>query len=828
MKKFTFSLTLLVLLAVIGHGSAAIAQDSTGKAGALTVPWDEFKALLNLEEDQLVMPIETFQKLLAQTGVKTAPPHTLVGGNVILTREEFANLVNRMKPPVQVMGALPFEYLVTKSNYYGKVGDGGTTFTGNFVVHVLKKNAYLKIPLLPSGMALEDITVDGSPSLVVTDNGYHSIVLSETGEHDVSVSFSVRSAQQSGPNKVDLNILPTPITVLKLEIPLTGIDVEIPQAQKVTATSDDNTTTVRAVLAQARSISVRWREDTGPIEKIPPKIYAELQHLVSIEDDALKVNTDVNLNILYSEINEVTFAIPDGTNVLSVTGEGVGEWQEAIVDGERRIIVPFTYGKKGNVVVRVLAESPLSETGLANAFAGIRVLESERETGFVGIELNTSAEVIVAESAGLEPVAAQKLPGQLVNKSTKPLMLGFKYLKHPYQLVLDIKKHRKVAVPVATISSANVVTLFTEDGKVVHRCVYHVRNNAKQFLEVALPSNADVWSVFVDGKPVESSINDDDRLLIPLIRSRADNANLGTFPVELIYCLVDDGFTWLGSRQSNLPSVDLLVSQLMWSVYLPDDYAYHHFGSSLEIEEMIRGINILPKDGRRYNESRMREILGAGLGDIDADAMKKIERAYEGKEHMSRFSTTPMPEEQIVNQLNAELEFGGRLDELSKRDAPASIVTATGVLPIQIRVPTGGQVYRFAKTIIRPDDPLLMDVTYSRSWVPSTFKWLLISLLLIVLYAIRKSFIKPCQWTMSQLESIVVLTKANRDGIEKVARSPMTPIVLFGLLAVSLTISLAASVFMLFLLWIIGSFQILEYLRRKSRAKAAAATPAKK
>jgi hypothetical protein len=182
-----------------------------------------------------------------------------------------------------------------------------------------------------------------------------------------------------------------------------------------------------------------------------------------------------------------------------------------------------------------------------------------------------------------------------------------------------------------------------------------------------------------------------------------------------------------------------------------------------------------------------------------------------------------MPEEQIVNQLNAELEFGGRLDELSRQDTPASMAASTGVLPIQIRVPTGGQVYRFAKTIIRPDDPLSVNVTYSRSWVPSTFKWLLIGLLLIVLYAIRKSLIRPWRWMMSRLESIAEFIRANRSGIEKAARSPMAPIVLFGLMAVSLTISLSAAMFMLFLLWTVGSFQIVEYLRKKSRAKA---TPA--
>ena len=288
-------------------------------------------------------------------------------------------------------------------------------------------------------------------------------------------------------------------------------------------------------------------------EKIPAKLYSEVYHLISIDDDALKIISDINYNILHSEVDAVQIVIPENMNILSVTGEGVGEWHEVDQDGNRVIIVPFTYGKKGKVLVRVTSETPLTENGLANLFSGFEAAGTVRETGFVGIELNTSAEVIMPESSGLEKISIQKLPQVLINKSVKPLIMGFKYVKHPFSIVLDIKKHEKIGVPIATINSASVVTLFTEDGKVVHRIEYMVRNSSKQFLEITLPDKADVWSVFVDKKPVESSINSNGKLLVPLIRSQSINNKLGTFPVEIIYNMADDGFTFLGEQTSNLP-----------------------------------------------------------------------------------------------------------------------------------------------------------------------------------------------------------------------------------------------------------------------------------
>ena len=78
--------------------------------------------------------------------------------------------------------------------------------------------------------------------------------------------------------------------------------------------------------------------------------------------------------------------------------------------------------------------------------------------------------------------------------------------------------------------------------------------------------------------------------------------------------------------------------------------------------------------------------------------------------------------EQLL-QMNAELEFSGRLEGLADeaRAPAASGATSTGVLPVHIRVPTGGQVYRFARTIIQPSDPLSFSVVYTRLWVISPF-----------------------------------------------------------------------------------------------------------
>lgn len=741
MKRFLYYIMIVVLLGNL----SGIAQDSGTRENQkthsrLTLPWQDFKELLHLDDREIIISIETFETLLKQTGVKTKPEHTIKNGNVVLSRQAFTDLVNRMKPPMDPDEHPPFDYLITKALYQGKMQSESTRFTAEFVIHVLKKNGYVRIPLLPASIALEDVRLNRHQTLIVDQNGYHTMLLNDPGVYQVQAKFSMESSLMKGPHRIDLQIQKTPITLIELEIPLKHIDVEIPQAQHLRATEDGNRTRLYGILSSGNQISIRWRKKLAVTEKVPPKLYAEVHHLISIEDDALKTNSEILLNILHSEIENVQLMIPENLNVLSVSGEGVGEWQEASQQNRRILHVPFTYSKKGSMSIFIVTEAPFDDGRLSTTFEGFQLLDAVRETGFIGIELNTSAEVNVSESSNLEKIPIQKLPQRLYDKSKKPMILGFKYLKHPYHFILGVEKHEKIAVPVAAVESANTVTLFTEDGKVVHRLVYQVRNSAKQFLELEIPEKADVWSVFVGNEPVECSLNSDGHLLIPLIRSKSVNNRLNAFPVEVILCVVQNPFQSLKILEVQLPHVDLLISQILWSVYLPNDYTYWNFRSTLEKEELIRGINVFARSKRIINDRARQKLVGSGEMESYEMPEEALEKVYEGKKFRSQFRNVPVDEEQMKSQVANELQFSDRLGQLSRQEAPgpAAGSMSTGVLPIQIKIPTSGQVYRFAKTIIQSEDPLKIRVTYMRHSIVMAIRWICTLFILLILYLFRR------------------------------------------------------------------------------------------
>jgi hypothetical protein len=360
-----------------------------------------------------------------------------------------------------------------------------------------EQERYVKIPLFPQSMALREVLLDGRDAHLAVEGGRYVVTTRQTGKHTISVDFFVKTAQQSGLRSISFPIPPTPITRLDLTLPLTGVEISVPQAHRIETSESDDATRIVAHLSPTQTVQVGWKKQMPEIEKGPAKVYADtLQHIV-IEDDALRVSSQFQLSILQNTISSITLRTTDDVNVLQVQGADVGDWQEVEREGTKFLEIPFTYPKEGNVAITVLAEKLLAESANVIQFTGFALVDAIREKGFLGVELKSTSEASIAEISGIDRLDVSELPPSLINRSQKPLLFGFKYQHHPYSLVLDITEHEELPTISTVVDFASGVTLFTEDGKRVHRVAYSVRNNSKQFMELALPEDAQVWSVFV-------------------------------------------------------------------------------------------------------------------------------------------------------------------------------------------------------------------------------------------------------------------------------------------------------------------------------------------
>jgi hypothetical protein len=746
MRKSLVITVISFILLVFHHGAFCAEEKfpSPSSTGQISLPWDKFQKLLNLDEEKISLDLDDFSALVRQTGTRDLPPFAVNEGKVVLKKEDFKKLLKSMEPPKHdpTLG----DFMLTSASYKAKVEKETTEVSATFIIEVLPRRGrkdFLVVPLLRKDIALKAVTMDGKDALVTEKNGYHAVAVAQEGSHKATVLFTIATDLKRGPQSISFPIPKTPIILLSLEIPLPSIQPEIPSATSIKRIEKGNSTLIEAVLSPTDNIRVAWSLIIPEAEKGPPKIYADLWQLLSIEDDALRVNATASINVLQNTITGISLRVPEKYQILDVVGQVVGDWKEKEVKGQRMLDVSLKTPRQGKFDFLIRAERIFEEGTLVADFKGFSVPSSVREKGFIAVEMKGSAEAKVTESEGLDRASFSELPAQLLSYSAKPLIFAYKYLRHPYRIVLDITKHKELPVISTVVDNASGITLFTEDGKLVHRLTYTVRNTWKQFMEVALPKDAELWGTYVDGKSVKPTKNEKGKILIPLNRSQSSEGGLAPFDVELIYFQKAAKFGWLGVKESSFSIPDLMMSRVIWSIYLPFDYSFIHFGGTMEKEKIARGINPLLGIGKRavdYNElSRQYRAAPSlkpgekGEADKGLDRKRKALSMLQNQRALqSEFGRNlPVDQEVMADQLSREMSFSAKLEEVAVTGG-----LTPGVMPIRVHVPTIGQVYRFAKQIAS-DEPLIVKTTYIKETPFTIVKLMFLLILILALYRKR-------------------------------------------------------------------------------------------
>jgi hypothetical protein len=268
-------------------------------------------------------------------------------------------------------------------------------------------------------------------------------------------------------------------------------------------------------------------------------------------------------------------------------------------------------------------------------------------------------------------------------------------------------------------------------------------------MEVGLPKDAELWGTYVDGKSVKPTRNEKGKILIPLNRSQSSEGGLASFDVELIYFQKATPFGWLGIKKSSFAIPDLMMSRVIWSIYLPFDYSFIRFGGTMEKEKIARGISPLLGIGKRAVDysllsGRYRAASGAsspkpgqkGEKDSELERKRKSLSILQNERTLrSEFGKNlPVDQEVMADQLSREMSFSGKLEEVGATGGLTS-----GVMPIRIHVPTIGQVYRFAKQIAT-DEPLIVETTYIKDTPFTIVKLIFLLILVCALYRKRTWF----------------------------------------------------------------------------------------
>jgi hypothetical protein len=492
---------------------------------------------------------------------------------VNMNLDQFLKLYEATKNRPDDPEEAPRHYAIASARYTGEViieDEDATSavFEARMRVDVLREKGWVRVPLLPASVAVRSAKIGGQEAPLVLENGYYTLITQRRGALDIDLEFAVAINTSKGSSGFAFQLARSGATEVSLSVPAEdALDFTVANAKLQRDRVVGKRRIVEATLPSNGSLSVTWQKEIPEAEVQDARIYSTVNTLVGIGEGLLKTHTVINQTILFDGVDQLQFDVPTDMTVLDVQGSGLRDWT---VDENGILTALLNFEAEGSYTLTLDLERVVGEATALDVPL-ITPLGVERSKGFVGVQALGNLELASGEVQDAAAVDVRTLPASIIGITGQPVLLGFKYLGDEPGIPLTISDHDEVDVLVTLLDQASATTMFTAEGRRLTSVNYQVRNNRRQFLRLALPEDAELWSASVAGKSVQPAAGADGKLLIPLIRSQASQGALAAFGVEVVYVESGDGPDPSGKGLfiGKLPKADAPTTYVDWTVYAP-------------------------------------------------------------------------------------------------------------------------------------------------------------------------------------------------------------------------------------------------------------------
>ena len=491
-------------------------------------------------------------------------------GWVVLSVSEYRVLHAKAYPPEREPEAPPVDATLTRVDYDlridGDLAAGRATLTADVL-----KDGWVRVPI-PDGLLVSQAILDGKPiSLVPSSSaigGNHlAALLSKPGRSVLQLDIALPVASTAGEESISLPSTASGVTRASVRLARQGVDLTLNGGLLAEQSESGAETKWLAYGSGNEPLTFTWKRKAEDHRSSQPlRLRGSLTELAGLGEDTTTVVAEVNVEVTQGAAQEVRISLPDKLTVNQVAGALVSDWE--MKDGQ--LAVSFLEPLEQNAKFIISGETRSPREGQIE-IPLLRLLNAERDTGGVAVEVLGAGEIKQFKSEGLENADATDL-GEIVANHQSTSLSAFRFragdAKTPRSLTVNVARYTPQAVLMANIAEARYNVLITGDGKALVQARYAVRNNQRNFLKFTLPPGAILWSAELAGQPVRPGQSPDGSVLLPLEKSRAGDDS-SEFAVEVVY--IDRGTAWneKGQFKLALPALDLPVSRTGLLVYHP-------------------------------------------------------------------------------------------------------------------------------------------------------------------------------------------------------------------------------------------------------------------
>jgi hypothetical protein len=491
-------------------------------------------------------------------------------GWVVLPVDEYRTLHARAYPIERDPEPPPVEATLTRVDYGLRIDGELASGRASLTVDVLK-DGWVRVPI-PAGLLVREARLDGKLVSLVPGAGGKAgsqlyALLSHSGRAVLLLDIAISVVSATGEESITLPSTASGVTRASVQLPRQGVDVRLTGGLLSEKSESASESKWIAYGRGNEALTFAWRRKTEDHRATQPlRMRGSLTQLLGLGEDSTSINTEVNLEVTQGAARFARIQIPDKVTINQVLGAMVADWEVKA----NELSVTFLEPVEQTARFVVTGETRSSREGQIE-IPLLRLLNVERETGGVAVEVLGAGEIKDLKSEGLDSADATDL-GEMVSNRQSPSLAAFRFRtgdgKLTRSLSLNVARYTPQAVLMANVSEARYQVLISNEGKTLVQARYAVRNNQRNFLKITLPPGATLWSASLAGKAVRPGQSPDGSLLLPLDKARAGE-EAPEFAVEVVYLSRGTAWNDKGQFKLALPALDLPVSRTGLLVYHP-------------------------------------------------------------------------------------------------------------------------------------------------------------------------------------------------------------------------------------------------------------------
>ena len=657
-------------------------------------------------------------------------------GWVVLPIDEYRTLHAKAFPPDHEPEPPPVDAMLTRVDYDLRVNGDFASGHAKLTIDILK-DGWVRVPI-PSGLLVREARLDGKLVSLVSNTsgkaGSLTAVLYHPGRAVLALDIALPIAANAGEESFALPSSSSGVTRAAVEIPrnsrVSGFVLANPEPiidiRLTGGLLSDHAETAASskwtVFARGNEpLTFTWhRKIEDHRMEQPLRLRGALTQWLGLGEDSTAVSAEVSLEVVQGAAREARIHVPPQVTINQVQGATVADWE--MKSGE--LAVTFLEPVEQSTRFVITGEVRLPRDGQIDVPL-LRLLNAERETGGVAVDVLGAGEITNQKPQGLENADASDL-GDLVTSRQSPSMVAFRFRPGDANLTrslgVNIARYDQQAVLMANVEEARYRVLISKEGKTLVQARYAVRNNQRNFIKVTLPAGAVLWSASLAGRPVRPGQSTDGSLLLPLEKSRGGRVSgfvlanpesvdeTPEFAVEIVYFSPGANWNDKGKSKLTLPALDLPVSRTGLLVYYPPLFKVNAEPGSFRTEPYVEPSS--PVLNARDDESSVTGgsfQAGVGLG-VAAGVAGGV------------LAGVPAAPASILERL----DIRGREDKdaakgqaatnalLDKYRTATYVGRATGVLPIHVSFPAFGPSVYLVSELTSENQAPSTDLNYQQ------------------------------------------------------------------------------------------------------------------